>query len=173
MRQVTNLKWARRLPVEWPPGIPRPRPRGVKALGRRYETALGKALPQAEPGIWWEFFDTNGPGLCQTDFILASGHRLLVLECKHTWTVEGMAQLAGLYLPVVSLAAERPAAGVQVCKHLVPWAGASHQSLADAWEAARLTGLPATLHWRGLMPLQHQTPTTPVATSHQLGAPAE
>ena len=114
---------------------------------------MGQALALAERGVWWEFADSNGPGLCQTDFILTTGQRVLVLECKHTWTPEGMQQLTALYLPVVALATGRPTLGIQICKHLVPWAGPSHHTLAEAFAAARASGLPATLHWRGLSPI--------------------
>lgn len=153
-RQIIGLKWARRHPEVWPFGIPKPRPRGIKAFGRRYEAAVAKSLPQAEQGVWWEFRDANGPGICQTDFILVDGLTIVILECKHTWTPDGMSQLMGLYLPVVSMAAERPAIGIQVCKHIVPWAGPAFTSLGEALATARAQGTPSTLHWRGIVPIK-------------------
>jgi len=152
-RQISGLRYAHRYPAKWPPAIPRPRPRGIKALGARYESAFAKSLPTAERGVWWEFIDDNGPGLCQTDFIWINGPDIIIFECKHTWTDEGMAQLIGLYIPVVSRALQRNVTGIQICKHLVPWAGPTAISLEEALANARATGQPTTLHWRGLVPI--------------------
>jgi hypothetical protein len=157
-RSILGLKWAKRLPTEWPIGIPRPRPRGFKAFGKRYEILVQKHLPSAERGVWWVFEDANGPGLCQTDFLLrlSSGTgwaRYCVLECKHTWTPEGMAQLSQLYLPVLSKALGHSVIGVQICKHIVPWAGLACSSLENALAKAESQGTPSTLHWRGFGPL--------------------
>lgn len=168
-RQVEGLRWARRLPTDWPQGIPKSRPRGIKAFGSRYEAAVGKALPCAERALWWEFFDANGPGLCQTDFILSppkagdSQWPMVVLECKHTWTEDGMFALTGLYAPVVAMATGLPVLRILVCKHLVPWDGKFwrdrlYSSLDDAIEGALAWGTPTTLHWRGMTPLQLPPP---------------
>jgi hypothetical protein len=153
MRRIRGLKWAKQL-HEWPDSIPRPRPRGVKAYGRRYESLVAKALgPDAIHGAWWEYKDANGPGLCQTDFLIV-GAMALVLECKHTWTLEGIEQLQDLYLPVVAMALGKRTIGVQVCKNLVAWAeGPRGETLSEAVVMARITGLPTTVHWRGVLPL--------------------
>jgi len=152
-RRVVDLAWAQRHPAGWPAGIPKPRLRGIKAFGGRYEKAVGKALPEAEKGVWWEFRDRNGPGLCQTDFVLPLPDVLVVIECKHTWTDEGMDQLAGLYIPVLQRATGQPVIGIQVCKHLVPWAGTAFSEIGDAISMARACRMPVTLHWRGISPI--------------------
>lgn len=158
-RKITGLKWARRLP-HWPSCIPHPRPRGFKALGARYEKAVGQQLgARAERGVWWEFADANGPGLCQTDFIITGQQLLAVLECKHTWTEEGWEQLQRLYLPVLQLATGMPTIGLLVCKNLVPWAASRPQQTLEAGIAeAKLGSRLATVHWRGVAPLLRAPP---------------
>ena len=76
-----------------------------------------------------------------------------------------MEQLQDLYIPVVEMALDKRAVGVQVCKNLTPeHTGAVYNDLTAAVNAAR-TGdrtdmdrrpkIPrlVTLHWRGLGPL--------------------
>lgn len=164
MRRVNRLQQAERL-VGWPEIIPRSRPRGVKALGHRYEAAVAKRLgADAKRGVWWSYRDANGPGLCQTDFIIIGEIWAVILECKHTWTTEGMEQLNDLYLPVVEMATSKKVLGVQVCKHLVPHhTGPVYADLSSAVTAARSGEMTwpkafhptrtVTLHWRGLGPL--------------------
>lgn len=162
MREITRLQRAEQL-ASWPSCIPRVRLRGVKALGGRYETAVAKQLgPQAQRGIWWSYCDAYGPGLCQTDFVILGEIWAVILECKHTWTEDGMAQLRN-YIPVVEMALDKRAVGIQVCKHLVPHhSGEVYNDLESAVMAGR-TGCEAdnwprkrrlvTLHWRGLGPM--------------------
>lgn len=119
-RKVRGLKWAREL-GERPAYIPVGRPRGVKALGTRYEKAFERELgPGWLRGRWFEYEDERGLGCCQVDFLGTYG-RLWLLETKFTWTLEGHSQLEDLYLPVVGLARGiRPEAIglVLVCKNL-------------------------------------------------------
>lgn len=163
-RCVIRLQEAERL-NSWPELIPRTLSRGIKALGRRYEAAVAKQLGRdAARGVWWSYRDANGPGLCQTDFLIVGETWAVVLECKHTWTAEGMEQLQDLYLPVVRMALDRRVVGVQVCKHLVPhFAGPVYNDLESAVISAR-TGEHieqskirqsrlVTLHWRGIGPM--------------------
>lgn len=164
MRAVSHLISAEQL-EGWPECIPRSRARGVKALGHRYEVAVGKQLGgEAKRGVWWSYRDANGPGLCQTDFIIIGEIWVVILECKHTWTQEGMEQLRDLYIPVVEWALDRKVVGVQVCKHLVPsYSGAVYDNLEAAVISARtgheiLNGRHqpprlVTLHWRGVGPM--------------------
>lgn len=154
IRHVLGLYEAEKMP-EWPAIIPRPRPRGIKALGTRYEKLVAKQLPYAQHGVWWQYRDSNGRGLCQTDFLLDDPKVPVILECKHTWTAEGMEQLEELYIPVVSMALGRPAIGIQVCKHLVPWAKSKiSYCLSQAILEAEGSSSPVTLHWRGLSPFR-------------------
>jgi hypothetical protein len=109
-------------------------------------------------GLWWSYCDANGPGLCQTDFLIEGKIWAIILECKNTWTREGMEQLTDLYLPVVEMAREKRVAGIQVCKNLIPgYIGQVFQDLEDAVAAARRGCTPVTLHWHGFGSiLQHE-----------------
>lgn len=154
-RVISDLKSARAFDG-WPDSIPRHRARGVKALGRRYEAAVARQLgSDATRGQWWTFRDANGPGLCQTDLIIPGDTWIVVLECKHTWIADGMMQLQYLYLPVVGMATGKRVVGIQVCKHLVPYA---HSEVCESLEEAVIAAKRnhnrlVTLHWRGFGPM--------------------
>lgn len=162
MRIVSDLQWAKALDG-WPDSIPKSRSRGIKALGRRYEGAVAHQLGAgATRGQWWRFRDANGPGLCQTDFILEGARWVVILEAKHTWTPGGMDQLHYLYIPVVGMATGKQVVGVQVCKHLVPYHTGSvftdlESAIASAKETWRVKAITrcVTLHWRGVGPIIH------------------
>lgn len=154
MRVISGLITASQLD-ERPDCIPRARSRGKQALGHRYEEAVARQLgPKATQGIWWSFRDRHGPGLCQTDLLMRGQNCSLVIEVKHTWTDEGMAQLKYLYLPVVSKALGQEIIGIQVCKHLVPYArGKIAQTFEEAVRLAYKNNSLVTVHWRGIGPL--------------------
>ena len=149
-RKVEGLVWAKRADV--PVFPPTRRSRGPKALGLRYERQIKAALPAAEAGIWWQFQDENGPGACQTDFLLLGREFALVLEAKYTYTQDAWPQLFELYRPVVERATGRAFLGVQICKILTPEARNVVHSLQEANRAVRFGGL-VTLHWSGIGPL--------------------
>ena len=149
-RVVEDLKWARQLPG-WPHGIPKPNKRQI---GIKFERRVARALPPgAQAGVWWEFCDRNGPGMCQTDFIIPGRSHVLILESKNTWTDGAWEQLYELYRPVVGKALGLTPLCVQICHNLLPWTeGIVVTTLEDAIkEASRARGV--TLHWRGLGPL--------------------
>ena len=150
-RRVTGLRWARRL-EERPAGLPIGRPRGKKRAGVQYERQLAGALPNARHGLWWEFEDRYGKGICQTDLVMLVGQATVVLEAKLTWTEDAWDQLEGLYLPVVRMAMAGRVVGVQVCKNLLPQAKWVSVGLEEAVLNA-LADRRATLHWMGLAPL--------------------
>lgn len=114
-----SVKWARELPGR-PACIPAGRPRGVKALGVRYEKALAKALgPKVRHGVWFEYGDAEGRWFCQVDFLLPWQDGVLVGEAKLTWTFAGHKQIEGLYVPVLAKAYAnvlRPIGGFVICK---------------------------------------------------------
>lgn len=118
-RRIKGLRYVRALDDK-PVSIPTSRPRGVKALGPRYEKAIESVLPNAKRGQWFEFVDSNGQGYCQVDFVLQRDGFVVLLEAKHTWTLEGHLQLEQLYKPVVEMLTGMPTLGVVVCKRLVP-----------------------------------------------------
>jgi hypothetical protein len=150
MRVVQGLEAARA--CERPACIPKGKPRGAKAAGLRYERALAKALPPGWlHGQWFEFWDANGHGYCQPDFILVEPGRVLVLEAKYTWVLEAHAQLMQLYAPVLRAVFKRPVIGVVVCKRLVPGARAAYTTLEEAIRWPVVGG--AVLHWIGVGPV--------------------
>lgn len=151
-RRVYDLRWARA--AARPVGLPVGRPRGAKAAGIRFERAVAAGLPKAKHGLWWEFEDGAGRGVCQTDLVIVGADQVLVLECKYTWTEEAWEQLRGLYLPVVAMALGRPALGLQVCRMLRP--GCSDRVVHElkAGFGLALEGHRVAWHWTGLAPLE-------------------
>jgi len=152
----------------WPEAIPHSRPRGAKALGKRFEGAVAKQLPTYRRGVWWSFRDANGPGLCQTDLLLVESWAT-ILECKHTWTPEGLDQLRYLYMPVVSRATGKHTIGIQICKNLAlnGIGSAVFTDLDEAINFARLNSVVVTVHWRGYTPLSTE-PKTKTLTKTKL-----
>ena len=52
-------------PCVRPATIPIGRPRGVKALGVRYEKSLAEAIPFATRGQWWSSTTRTGSGIAK------------------------------------------------------------------------------------------------------------
>ena len=153
-RVVRGLKWARRLTAK-PSGIPIGRARGQKALGVRYERAIGEELREAQRGVWFEFEDSNGHGFCQVDFLLPWAGRVLVIEAKYTWVAEAHAELDMLYLPVARAAGLPNPVGLVLCKRLVMGMEGVEviHSVSEALGAKR-----PVLHWIGNGPLLRRGP---------------
>ncbi len=145
-REVCGLTYAA-LTVR--PAARAARSSGAKAAGLRYERAVASALPRAQHGQWFEYWDVNGPGMCQTDLLIVGAKTVLVMECKLSNVDEGRAQLRGLYLPVAQMVwPEKDVLGIVVARHLSRESalGNVRTSLRDAVELARQGELP-TLHW--------------------------
>ena len=153
-RKVSGLLSAS--PIARPKCIPRSRPRGVRALGLRFERALARALPTATHGQWWEYEDSDGHGYCQTDILLPWDGGFAILECKLTDTEAAREQLEELYLPVVRKALRKPVTGIIVTRHLTRTSDLSkvHDSLGLALIASR-TRIPV-FHWLGVGALDPQ-----------------
>ena len=89
----------------WPS---RPKLKGSKARGLRYERKFGRELRRRclregddlRPGQWFKFVDENGPGYAQSDVLFLRGHCLFIFECKLTYRPEGWDQLNFLYSPL-------------------------------------------------------------------------
>ncbi len=150
-RVVEGLRYAAL--AERPPGIPKGRPRGTKAVGLRFERALAKKLPTARHGQWFYYVDRNGPGYCQPDLYFEEQGRLIVLECKLTDCDGARGQILDLYAPVLSKALGKPVQGIIVVRHLTRNTELElvHGSLALAKVACQ-TQIPI-LHWLGTGPL--------------------
>ena len=119
-RVIHNLKWARPAENPWP-GIKRPR--GLKAQGLRFQRTIGKVLPFADDGPWFEFCDANGPGYCQPDFVFSRRGELFVVECKLTHRPESELQATQLYRPVLEFVYKTPVKCIVAAKSL------SHKSI--------------------------------------------
>ena len=148
-RKVKGLQWACQLAGR-PKIIPLGRPRGVKALGLRYERALARAVPMAKHGLWFEFLDANGPGFCQPDLVIEGQEAVLVLEVKLSWVPDGHTQIEELYRPVLAACCKKPVYGVQVTRNLRPGMGAVTVvgSLQEAVAEAK-AGRLVCWHWLG------------------------
>jgi hypothetical protein len=148
IRQITGLKWARRLPAR-PACIPASRPRGSRAAGLRYERALAKSLPAALHGCWFEFEDANGHGYCSPDLILSQSNLLVILEAKLSFTLDAVPQL-DFYSTIVEKALRKYTVPIIVTKYLrdVPPNFVIQSDLEYAILSARRQQL-TILHWLG------------------------
>lgn len=145
-------------PCPKPNTIPISRPRGVRAVGLRFERAFVKALKLKWPsqvlaGQWFQYQDINGKGHCQTDVMLVFAEEVIIFECKLTETDWGRLQLTQLYFPVVARALNRKVRGVVVTRHLTKETNIA--SITDDIGIAIASAgfnIP-TLHWREANPL--------------------
>jgi hypothetical protein len=156
-RQVERLLWAEGVKDSpWP----KAKLSGLPALGKRYENRVAKALPGAVHGPWFKYYDANGLGYCSPDFVLSCPEGILVLECKLTWTEEALAQLRGLYIPVLEKVTGLPVVGGVVLKSLGRGGGSVKlvSNMAEMTKAAFGATMPPVL----LAPL-----STPTHTRHQ------
>jgi hypothetical protein len=133
--------------------IPVPkRLRGSKGAGLAFERALAHALPQARHGQWFKFVDENGAGHCCPDLLLIGSKKIAVIECKLSNVEEGRAQIADLYLPILSFHYNRPVLGVVACRHLGPESVRDpvgvFASFKDALAASDGEAIPV-FHWLG------------------------
>lgn len=151
-RVVVGLRSAQ--PCGWPTCVPRNRrPRGAKAAGLRYERTFGarlaKVFPCAQHGPWYEFFDSNGRGFAQPDYVLVREQGVMVWECKLTDTEAAERQLRGLYFPVLEEVYRLPIFGIIVTRHLTRTSNTALvcTTLGDA--IARANGVIPVLHWLG------------------------
>lgn len=162
-REIKGLRWARE--CGRPSCIPIGRPRGAKAQGLRYERGLALTLaPAFRHGQWFEYEDGIGRGYCQVDFLRVDADRVIALEAKYTWTIEGHWQLERLYIPIVERVYARPAVGVVVCKNLSDGVMNVHGLLEDAITSGRPRSVWQALPMAGAKPRMR-----PLCHSHELG----
>jgi hypothetical protein len=138
-----------------PANIPKSRPRGARAAGLRYEKALAAAVPGAIAGQWFEFFDANGPGHCQTDLLIVGKRRVVVIEAKLSDVEGGRRQIESLYIPVVrAVWPELKPLGIVAVRHLGRELDESRvvNTLEEAVRAAE--EFVPTLHWIERTPLR-------------------
>lgn len=104
-RLVEGLLWAQKAKASpWP----KAKLSGTALQGKRFENRIARALPAAEHGPWFEFCDSNGKGFCSPDLVLRLPKAVLLLEVKLTWTFEAVAQLFGLYRPILAKVEDQP-----------------------------------------------------------------
>ena len=140
-----------------PKFIPAPRRlRGAKRLGIAYERALAKALPAATHGQWFEYREGSAPGWCQTDLLLESERRVVVVEVKLTDVAAARKQLDSLYLPVLRAAfPEKSIHAIVALRHVtnVPEETPIFDRFSEALWAARDSGPAPIFHWLGKGPI--------------------
>lgn len=153
-RVIVGLQWVQRAQS---PFHGKPRARGTKALGHKFERQVGERLKLQgySPllGQWFRFRDANGTGFCQPDIMLDLGSCIAVLECKLTDTDGARTQLELLYRPVVSMAFERPVRLITVTRHLTR--ETKVDGIVTSLKAALAipAGCIPTLHWMGVGPI--------------------
>ena len=169
-RKVDRLAWAR--PCSRPNVLPRRKVdyRNLKAVGLRYERAVGIAVERLRignvlRGQWFEFFDANGHGYCQPDILVIRRDDVVVLECKLTEVDEAEAQLEDLYVHVVRRVYKLPVKGIVVARHLTRLTNTArvYDGLQAALQASdgTLPGHSPILHWIGRGPIDHKGPAEP------------
>lgn len=140
-----------------PEFIKKSRPKGAKAKGLAYERAVGTAVG-GNCGQWFHYIDAQGPGWCQTDVLLVSAKRVVVLECKLTDTEDAVEQLLHLYFPVLREVYRLPVYGVVVTKNLTQRTDTRRlaDNLQGALALAKLGEIPV-LQWdpKHLFPLRN------------------
>lgn len=157
-RTIVGLEWAEPL-ARRPACIPESRPKGVKALGLRYERKAAAEINRALRGSlvrgqWFEFVDANGHGYCQCDGLYydPQSDSYVVFEFKLTEVDEARSQLKNLYLPVVAWAWPQfaPPRGIVVARHLTRETNVNlvYDSLWWVMAEPPALGIP-TLHWIG------------------------
>lgn len=141
-----ELAWQSEAPHDYK----KPKYRGAKAEGIRFEKAVGTLLAKgAQQGVWFHFKDENGPGYCQPDWIVQlEKKRILIVECKRTECPEATTQLTKLYFPVVQKATGLMPIGIVCCNYLTT-STPTNRIFADMPTAlnAAYCGLIPILHW--------------------------
>src|SRR5215469_10687813 len=120
-RKIDGLQWAKEKPGPSPFGSPRgitPSQKAGLAYQRKVGKALGEIFEYCHDGLWFEFQDKNGFGLCQPDFLIETEGTVWIVEVKLSWCREAATQLEDLYIPVVEKALKVPARGMIICKTL-------------------------------------------------------
>lgn len=152
MRLIRLPLLAARALAEKPACIPTSRPRAVaKKAGIGYERDVAAALARlgCQHGRWFEYRDGGGIGYCQPDILLPWQGRVVVLECKYTWTPVARQQLDLLYRPVIEKVTDRETLGIVVCKRLLPDVRLSAICHSIEEALARSHRGDAVLHWIG------------------------
>lgn len=110
--------------------FPKPRLKGSKAEGKRFEKAVVLRLrglfasAQVLHNPWYRYYDELGSGLGSPDVIVVTASWLLLGECKRTFRPEAFEKLQHFYLPLVAAVwPGREFYGmIQFCKYLAPTA---------------------------------------------------
>lgn len=143
-----------------PATIPFTRPRGVRAVGLRYEKAVAKAIAKRYPretthGQWFTYDDNGDRRSCQTDVLISwldgTGH--IVFEVKLSDREGAREKLEEFYVPIVGLALGASCAAIVVTRHLSK--DSDLTKVCDSLERAialSKTCIP-TLHWLGRGPI--------------------
>lgn len=147
-RTVVGLKWAELSSDPWGRG----NLQGLRAAGKAFERkALGE-LERSFPVVknpWFEFSDQNGGGMASPDGVIKLLEKVLVVECKLTWTYDAHSQLQQLYFPILEKFFDLPCKGIVVCKNLAR--GVPKKLIKESFNAAALADEPVNVvQWLGV-----------------------
>lgn len=97
--------------------------KGSRAKGLAFERKFAREVEKrwgscAVPSQWLYFRDANGPGYAQPDVYVELANRVLVFECKLTYTPAAWRQLYKLYAPLLGELLQKRVVCVQVCRNL-------------------------------------------------------
>jgi len=146
VRTVEGLKTARYAESPWKK---QKRGRGKRAEGLRYQARVGTELARrgfdVVNGPWIEFYDKNGRGFAQPDFVVINDpDNWIIVESKLSQTPTAFEQLFYKYLPLLKfLHPNVEFVPIQVCKFLRK--GIDGLIIEDISQACPR----ATWHWLG------------------------
>ena len=121
-------------------------------MGVSYEKRLAKKIPKAKHGLWFEFCDAYGRGFCSPDLVLERTNAIIVIEAKLSNYPEAIAQLSGLYVPILSRVYGKPVLPLVALKYLNPNSPLD-RVFGTLREAINCKHEYPILHWIGRGPL--------------------
>lgn len=143
--KTRGLKWARLLEGK-PPFITEHAPPSdqYQAEGLHFESLVVQYLEgrfeNTKHGPWFQFRDAKGMGWCQPDILVITDSYILVIECKRTYTEEGITKLLHLYRPVIRKALKNEDIRLLlICHNLLPSAQNVVSSLKEGIEYGKET----------------------------------
>ena len=117
VREVDGLRRANIFASDFKPK----KVKGLKAKGLAYERRVGRWLMAnydgAERADWISYFDNNGIGKAQPDFLIKRPDFILCLEVKLKENTTGYTQLEKLYIPLLKHIYRKPIYGMLICAH--------------------------------------------------------
>ncbi len=95
---------------------------------------------------WFGYQDDHGLGYAQPDYLLRIPGRIYIFECKLTQNLQAVAQLKGLYAPLVNQYYKQPIVLIQIFKYIN---NMNELSFITELKEAKPNGRVYTIHWLG------------------------